>query len=681
MLRFVMSLLFLLSMTCLVLATSPVEPDPGAPATAPEPSAPDNADDDAEDTDQIHVWQVTTVSKKAEPIWRAPGVASAISVDEIEAFGAPSLGEIWAHIPGVQNSFGTGINRTSIRGGDPNASIFHTLVLVDGRPVRTSGGNLSAYSPPYTIPTLQVERVEVSRGPGSVMYGTNAFEGVLNIITRKNQENGFRALIEGGSFGTNKGEIAGAYAKGDFSFNAGFLFSDIDGWGFESAAVTGGTFSKDVVQENRGLNANIKYKNLELSVFHGDLYQFALFALIPDDILFFDSQVSMFDLSYEHLIGSWKLEFHFTQNHEDFAWLFGDTPVLPFQTTDLLAEAIAFGSVGAVDITTGVVLQRLDTETDGGSVSTAYEGDTVLYSLYGQLQYRPNDYLDLTAGVQVNQVDNIKATFAGAPANVPTDFDADVVPRLGVIWNFNPSNDGSQHGVKMLYGEAFRSPGLLEYVIDTPGIQGGNPNLVPETIDTWDLQFFSHGSKYEASLGFYSSVQKDLILFVPNEEYVLGEAQNVARLESEGVEFESKYRPSSRFYAQFAYTWQDSEEKSGLSQASVLPSTNWKLGLGYTSPRLNLSLFNQHDGAYKEDTLAPPVAINPPSEAVDIVNVNCDWKIMNEAFGHRWNISLNLRGQNLLDEEIWIPDFLAHAANTVPGGPGRSFYATLKLAR
>jgi len=677
---------FMFSMLMALILLSPGAPieEAGSPVSTPNSTTtttiPAKEEEDEEiNEDDLVIWETTTVTKKAEPVYSAPGVVSTIGIAEIEAYGVSTVGEIWELLPAVQNTFGTGINRTSVRGGEPNTSIFHVLVLIDGRPVRASGGNLSAYSPPYTFPTLQIDHIEVSRGPGSVMHGTNAFEGVINIVTRKGQENGIRATAETGSFGTTKGEIAGAYSRGYFSINAGILYTDVEGWDFTSAALDGNTFSKKVLQDNQGYNLNINYKNFKFSGFHGEMTQFALLALQANDPLDFASQVTMMDLSYTHQVGTWNLEGHITQNHEIFDWQFGGVSVFPLRTNDWLGELTGFGAVGNTIITAGAVIQKLDTGTSGGVVSTPYEGKTTVYSLYGQVQYKPNDHLDLTAGMQYNQVSDVDATVAGSPADVPDNLDPDVVPRLGVIWNFSKSSARTQMGLKLLYGEAFRSPSLLEYVIDTPGVQRGNPTLSPENIKTWDLQFFRYGPKYEVSVAAYDSVQTDLIIFRRNEEYVLGTAQNVARLESEGIELEFKYKPNARIFSQFAFTWQDSEETTGVTQASQLPSNNFKFGIGYNGKRVRVALFDRHDGAYKKSTNPSIPVINPPSEAVDIVNLNCDIKLYGVNPGDRLKLDLNLRATNLLDEEVWVPDFLAGAANTVPGGPGSGFYATLKV--
>ena len=168
----------------------------------------------------LEVFEITTVSKKAEAVWEAPGVVSAVSAQQIEMFGDAGVWDVFARMPGVQNTHGTGINRTSIRGGESNTSVSHVLVLIDGRPVRASGGNLSQYSPTYTFPVDSIERIEVSRGPASVLYGTNAFEGVINIVTKDNPTNGVTFSLEGGKWNTERAEMTAAYHKGDFHVDA-----------------------------------------------------------------------------------------------------------------------------------------------------------------------------------------------------------------------------------------------------------------------------------------------------------------------------------------------------------------------------------------------------------------------------------------------------------------------------
>ncbi|MDJ0841332.1 MAG: TonB-dependent receptor, partial [Acidobacteriota bacterium] len=523
---------------------------------------------------------------------------------------------------------------------------------------------ISAYSPSYTFPVDSIERVEVSRGPASVLYGTNAFEGVINIVTKKGGKNGYTFSMEGGEFNTERMEFTTAYSTGDLMVNAGLMYHSTDGWPFTSASASDGTpFTKDIFQDNKGVNARIGYKDWTLSVTHGNMKQAAFLSLEDGDPLSFDSQVTVVDLGYNLLVGAWSIDFHATQNHEVFDWVIQE-PVFPLYTNDWLGEVTAYGYLGNVNITLGGVVQRLRTGTNGGVVSTPYEGVNWVYSTYAQGQYNPRDNLEFTFGFQLNKPDTVD--------------EIDFVPRLGAVWTFDTGSSMTKSGLKFLYGEAFRSPSLLERTINTPGIQLGNPDLKPESIATFDLQLFNYTANYETSLTVYRSEQTDLIALVPSDEYFIGEYRNVAKLVSEGVELEAKYMPNDNWYIQGSYSWQESEEKTGLANSSLAPNSNWKVGVGYTSPIFKGSLFNQHDGAYQE--IPGANVINPASEAVDLVSLNLSMDLgglMPLAGVNRYNVYL--RGTNLLDEEIWVPDFLTRANNTVPGGPGRSVYAGLKF--
>lgn len=118
--------------------------------------------------------------------------ATVITAEELEQRGTATVQDALRGLPGVSIT-ATGVSAGSIRirGGNPN----HTLVLIDG--VNAAGGDQ-----PYTFSGLDladVERIEVLRGPQSIYYGSAAASGVVNIITRKADRTGGRAMIEGGN--------------------------------------------------------------------------------------------------------------------------------------------------------------------------------------------------------------------------------------------------------------------------------------------------------------------------------------------------------------------------------------------------------------------------------------------------------------------------------------------------
>lgn len=120
---------------------------------------------------------------------------SVITKEDIKRQGARTVGEILQNVPGVRinNDGGQGIKRAMIRGNDA----FQTLVLIDGQKISEQK---SMSGSPFLIAPAMIERIEVIKGPASVLYGSEALGGVINIITKKG---GDKALSGDVSLGYN----------------------------------------------------------------------------------------------------------------------------------------------------------------------------------------------------------------------------------------------------------------------------------------------------------------------------------------------------------------------------------------------------------------------------------------------------------------------------------------------
>jgi iron complex outermembrane recepter protein len=143
--------------------------------------------------------QVTSASKKEQQLLRTPAAIFVISAEDIARSGARNIPDLLRMVPGVQvvqidaNTWGV-----SIRGLNEEFS-NKLLVLVDGRSVYTPtfGG---VYWETVNMPLEDIERIEVIRGPGGTVWGANAVQGVINIITKKASETK-GAMVVGG-YGT-----------------------------------------------------------------------------------------------------------------------------------------------------------------------------------------------------------------------------------------------------------------------------------------------------------------------------------------------------------------------------------------------------------------------------------------------------------------------------------------------
>jgi iron complex outermembrane receptor protein len=147
--------------------------------------------------------KVVSVSKASELLFDAPLSASVVTSEEIRKTGCTSIMEAMRLVPGmIVREQSNGNYDIHLRGMDnvpPNApfditSNTTTLVMIDNRPVYSylRGGTFWETLP---IDINDVERIEVVRGPAAALYGPNAVNGIINIITRQPQKNGIYTIV------------------------------------------------------------------------------------------------------------------------------------------------------------------------------------------------------------------------------------------------------------------------------------------------------------------------------------------------------------------------------------------------------------------------------------------------------------------------------------------------------
>lgn len=169
---------------------------------------------------------VVTATRSPLEISRAGSAITVIEATEIEKVGARGIGEVLRSVPGldIRERGGAGsLSNVALRG----SSAGQTLVLIDGIRVGDPTGTDGALDL-GSIAVLDVERIEVLRGPQSALYGSDAMGGVVNIITRRGGAPRRTALMEAGSFGTlhTRGAVSGSVDRFDYAFAVDLLHSD-----------------------------------------------------------------------------------------------------------------------------------------------------------------------------------------------------------------------------------------------------------------------------------------------------------------------------------------------------------------------------------------------------------------------------------------------------------------------
>ena len=253
--------------------------------------------------------EVTSVSKKPERLMDAPAAVQVITSEDIRRSGATTLPDLLRLVPGVQvarvnsNTWAVGVR------GFTSTLSRSLLVLIDGR---------SVYSPLFAgvywdvldTPLNDIERIEVIRGPGATLWGSNAVNGVINIITRSAEATqGTYASLRGGNEdqgiatgrfgGKTPGGMAfrvyGKYSDRDAEFHQGT--NDYDGWNLGLA----------------GFRADADPRDKDHLTFQGDFYTGKVGQRVVNSTYtspYFDIVEDDGDLSGGHVLGLWKHRVH-----------------------------------------------------------------------------------------------------------------------------------------------------------------------------------------------------------------------------------------------------------------------------------------------------------------------------------------------------------------------------------
>jgi iron complex outermembrane recepter protein len=162
--------------------------------------------------EQLGDLQVTTTSKEPEEVWRTAAAIYVLTQEDIRRSGATSVPEALRLVPGVEvaridsSSWAVGIR------GFGSGFSKSVLVLIDGRNVYTplfAGVNWKLQN----VMLEDIDRIEVIRGPGGTIWGTNAVNGVINIITR-NSKDSQGALVSVGGGNIDQGTGGFRYGGG-----------------------------------------------------------------------------------------------------------------------------------------------------------------------------------------------------------------------------------------------------------------------------------------------------------------------------------------------------------------------------------------------------------------------------------------------------------------------------------
>jgi outer membrane receptor for ferrienterochelin and colicins len=603
--------------------------------------------------------KVVTVSKSAENQSDAPGIITVLNKDEISRFGGTTLAAVLEQIPGLVGTTNYMSDRSiiSMRGEQISANSNHVLLLINGRPAREmleGGINSEMYE---SFPVNIIERMEIIKGPGSVLYGSNAFSGVINIITQKAEKTGASISAYGGNNGTFGTNADFKLKTSDLEIVVAARYLKKPDWELNYTVIEPNNptpKTKDITIPNNGSGAfiNVNYKNFSLissyntwvtSSFSsrgtiGDANWGKIFTNLGYKFNITSKWSSSINLGYT---GS-KLDVDsFPMNHRNSYELLGEwTNFVDFSKK----AKLVFG--GVISDMKGKEYNLLT-----GSKTYSSDGERFSYSGYVQLNYWCFSKLNLIGGIQLNKVKNI---------------DLGIVPRAGII--YKPCE---QISIKALYSEAYRAPSINELSLVNPALSG-NLNLKPEKVATFDLSVNYFTKRSLITINYFNSKMTDII--IQNRKLANPMYDNVGIAYLQGLELETKFYINKSFYLFGSLLYQTSKDSANNSNIVPIANFSTKAGVSYTSDNgISASILDNFQG--KLDDKYKSALNESPEKSYNRVNLHLDFNL-NKLFSidKKSNFNLYLHADNLFNKKVFLPLWGLALGRSVPYDLGRMVY-------
>ncbi|MBN1359971.1 MAG: TonB-dependent receptor [Sedimentisphaerales bacterium] len=644
------------TLSCLVLSAL-VLVQPSRVAAGPTTDSKDIAEMDIEELLDV---EISVASKKDEPLTEAPSVVSVVGRDEFTVFGDRDLRQLLQRQPSIytRHSFVYSDNLAGFRGDMVTHAEMHTLVLFNGRPIRESAQshNVNMYS---TFPLTALESIELVRGPGSVLYGSNAFTGVVNLKSRPiPEQHEFAVTAAAGSYEDFETTISAGGRSGDLGYVADVRAASQRGFTYRLADQAGVYGEHNQFDRSVSAAAHLDYQRFTLDVFASDLDAFALgvFPFWSNPHHSIDNKKLFLNAGYRlPLHERMTLEFNATYNLQENSLSSPDPAMIGTNTSDLLGEVTLLANpLDNLNLVVGGLQEYRTNYSPGADLFQSippYHYSPA--SVYAQADYSFNKVVKVVAGTQWNESSQGYSGF---------------VNRYGLI--LTPRK---KWGLKLLCGEAFRAPVTLETDLFDPRGLVGNKNLRPETITTYDAQLFYSDNQVFAAVTYFNSEIEDLIIYdtsVTPMSYMNGGRQTF-----DGIEFETKYFLTPDCYLLGSFMHQDNETDAGLNP-TVAPNNMAKLGLAYTweggSAALSYVFFGD------PPDIPSAVMVNPAPEPLHLLSLNVRLDASRWMGLEKERAILTLRAENVLNQEVYVPTFAyTGAPNSFPYGPGLTIYAGL----
>ncbi len=595
---------------------------------------------------------IVTASGIRTPLEKAPAIATVITADEIRLSGVNNLNNALELVPGLHVSLSS-LSRLdfiySIRGIHTGFNP-HVLLLIDGVPVEHSaqGGRPIL----FRLPTTNISQIEIVRGPGSAIYGADAYSGVINVITKSPAAEPSRDLgARYGSFNSQELWVSGSTSLDILGFAYGFTYRASDGdnnrrintdfqSGLDVALNTNASSAPGSLSTRYEIfdsHLKAQYKGWSISLWswvsrNSGVGAGAAQALDPTGRD--DSNLVLADINYQ--FGGdekfWRGELRSSYQYYDTQSMFNLLPagstvpigadgninfnepvgLVNFQdglkgkpggtTRDYITEFVSIFS-GIKDhqwrLAIGAKYQELDSREEknfGPSVIDGSEG-----VVDGRLtDVSDSDFVfvkDVSRSIRYVSLQDVWRLHSdwelttGIRLDDYSDFGTTRNPRVALVW------DGVEKiNIKFLYGHAFRAPSFSEKFMDNNPILHGNPELKPEEIDTYELSFlWKHSNSIDSTISFFEYYANGLVEYMPSIDESTRKAKNARDQRGWGLELEVGWDLNSSARINSSFSLQKSINEMTNEKVPDAPGKNFMLDVYWTpDPKIFVNVRLNH---------------------------------------------------------------------------------------
>ncbi len=497
---------------------------------------------------------VVTATRTATPLSQLGSSVTVITADEIEAKQQTQVLDVLRDIPGVnivQTGNTGGAVSIYLRGTDTK----HTLVMIDGVEFRDIAGFGGADI--ANLSTNDIERIEVVRGAQSVLYGSDAIGGVINIITKQGskQPSGY-ASVEGGSYRTFT-EKAG-FSVGSDTTSAALYLSRTDTDGFSTANEKDGNSEADGydntsasfrlgITPSQAVQWNIILRSTEASYdYDSSAYDLATGGYIPvdgDNVQDVDEKMARVEGTFSFLNERWKTTvgsaISSTKRNYDEEYV--DSEYNGTLTKFDLQNTFRVNAMHTLIFGAETENERFDYYYDASAdpaypYTDAADGHSRTNAVYVQEQ--------LTAGAF--------STALGVRYDHHAEFGGQTTWRVAPTYRIAATNTRLKGSV----GTGFKAPTLFQLYSTY-----GNKDLDAEKSFGWDAgleQSFFDSSLIVDIAYFYNNV--DDYIDYNDLTFTYG---NIAKLKARGIESSLEWLPCEYFDMKIGYTYTDAQDADG----------------------------------------------------------------------------------------------------------------------